>query len=286
MEKVRIFLRKMFNLIKQPQMRVLPGQLAFFFILSFIPLLVIVANIISYFGLSLNTIREAIASSLPGDIAGTMVDFVSGKGLSWNIVAFLIMALILASNGAHSIIITSNEIYKVEDKGIVKRRLKAILMTIMLVGLLFFLLVVPVCGKLIFTLVKESATNQEFVSMVYGIYNVLKYPLSIILIYFIVKVLYTIAPDQKIESHTTVIGSLFTAILWAIATSIFSFYVEKFAYYDLLYGSISNLIILFIWVYILAYIFVLGLIINASNANEKDLKAQIVKAFRNNNNNQ
>ena len=279
MEKARIFMRKAINLIKIPQMRVLPGQLAFFFILSFIPLIAIIANVVSYFGISLISIKETLASTLPGNLANNMIQYVSGTGFNFKMFIVIISTAILASNGAHSIIITSNEIYKVKDRGIVKRRMKAILMTVLLVMLLTFLLVVPVFGKTIFAIIKTN-NNQDTISFLYTMYNILKYPVSIIFIYFIVKFLYTIAPDQKVDSHTTTAGSIFTAIAWAIATSIYSFYVSKFAQYDLLYGSISNLIILFLWIYILAYIFVIGMIINASNSNEKDLKTQVLKAFK------
>ena len=51
--------------------------------------------------------------------------------------------------------------------------------------------------------------------------------------------------------------------MWMLATQIYSGWVGNFAHYDIFYGSISNIIILLMWVYILAYIFVIGLIINA-----------------------
>ena len=35
------------------------------------------------------------------------------------------------------------------------------------------------------------------------------------------------------------------------------------AHYDIFYGSISNIIILLIWFYILSYVFVIGLVMNA-----------------------
>jgi len=64
---------------------------------------------------------------------------------------------------------------------------------------------------------------------------------------------------------TTTKGALFTSLGWILSTEIFAFYVEKFARYDIFYGSISNILVLLLWVYLLAYIFVLGMVINASN---------------------
>jgi membrane protein len=76
--------------------------------------------------------------------------------------------------------------------------------------------------------------------------------------------MYVIAPDQEIPSSSTNKGAIFTAVGWILATEIFSFYLERFARYDMFFGSISNIIVLLLWVYLLSYIYVLGMVINAS----------------------
>ena len=62
------------------------------------------------------------------------------------------------------------------------------------------------------------------------------------------------APDTKIKSRETTTGAVFTTVSWIIATEIYSFYVNYFAKYNLLYGSVANLLILFLWIYLLSYI--------------------------------
>jgi len=54
-------------------------------------------------------------------------------------------------------------------------------------------------------------------------------------------------------------------------TQIYSFWIGNVAHYDIFYGSISNIIILLMWVYILAYIFTVGLIINAGIKKEESV---------------
>ena len=58
-------------------------------------------------------------------------------------------------------------------------------------------------------------------------------------------------------------GALFTTVTWMLITQIYSFWVANIAHYDIFYGSISNIIILLTWMYILAYLFVIGLVMNA-----------------------
>ena len=54
-----------------------------------------------------------------------------------------------------------------------------------------------------------------------------------------------------------------------LSTEIFAFYIETFARYNEFYGSISNILVLLLWVYILSYIFVLGMGLNAGEYNLK-----------------
>jgi len=149
---------------------------------------------------------------------------------------------------------------------IIERRLKAIAMTFVLVGLLFFLLAVIVFGDLFFTVLKEYAKNKNAVAIFYTTYNYLKLPLSLSLIYFNIKQLYLMAPDNKVSIKSIKYSSIFTTFIWIIGTQIYSIYVKFFSNYNLFYGSISNIIILMVWVYFLAYVFVLGMALSASNS--------------------
>ena len=96
------------------------------------------------------------------------------------------------------------------------------------------------------------------------IFNILKWPLTVFIIYFNIKLIYTIAPSKNIKSKETTYGALFTTIMWIISTMIFKFYLTYFARYDIIYGNLSSIIIMLVWCYFLSYIFVLGMAINAS----------------------
>ena len=98
--------------------------------------------------------------------------------------------------------------------------------------------------------------------------------LIIVVLYINIKTMYVIAPDRDIPSNSTKIGAAFTTIGWILATEIFAFYIERFARYDVFYGSISNILVLLLWVYLLAYIYVFGMIINASEYKDEVKKEQ------------
>lgn len=269
-EKSKNFMKKVFMIIKKPEMRILPGQLSFFLLLSIIPLFAIVATIASEFSLSIETLINTVNENLPMEIANFITEIIDGKNININIIIFCITAFILASNGPHSMIIGANTIYKVKDDDFLSRRIKAILMTVILVLLFIFILIVPAFGDKIISLIISIVTNEKLVKIIQISYNILKYPTSLLIIYIFIKLLYTMAPDTIIKSSETTTGAIFTTVSWIIATEIYSFYVSYFARYNLLYGSVANLLILFLWIYLLSYIFVLGMILNASSRDEFD----------------
>lgn len=269
MEQVRRYFKKAIEYVSKPEMRVLPGQLAFFIVISLIPLLALVGTIAGYLSVSTDKVMNILETVIPFELTDDILTYVSGEGLTFNIAVFFISAFLLASNGAHSMIITSNEIYKLKDSNVINRRLKAIVMTVILVLLFLFLLLVPVFGDTIFEILTANIPNKNAVLFAYNLYKLMQYPISFILIFYNIKLLYTLAPDREIKTKTTTTGTIFTTIGWILSTKLYAIYAGSFSSYNLFYGSISNILFLLMWVYILSYIFVLGMAFNAS-ATKKD----------------
>ena len=271
MEKVRKFYKKLFYIVRKPYMRVLPGQLAFFTVLSLIPLVAALGMIASCFSIPLSSISELTHKFLPTDIMNITSTSISGSGLTFNLFIFFLTSFFLASNGAHSIIITSNEIYGIKGRGFFGRRLKAVLITLILVLLILFILAVPVFGNNIFDALKSEIQDVNTIEILSTIFKIIRIPITMVLMFFVVKIIYHMAPDKKISRRGNNLVPLFTTIMWIIGTEIYSIYVRHFVKYNLFYGSISNIIILMIWVYFLSYIFVFGMAINATEEEENKI---------------
>lgn len=275
--RTKRMLKSIFNVIKKPEMRILPGQLSFFFLMSLIPLVALIGAIASSFHISLSTLEDIFAISIPVAVKEALGLFTIGKSVGVNMVVFYISAFILASNGTHSMIIASNSIYKFKDKDYLSRKLKAIMMTFILVLLLTFLLVVPVFGDFIVGLVEKALGASTSTKVINIFYQIFKYPISLMFIFISIKLLYTMAPDKKIESSTTTKGAIFTTVIWIVASEIYSIYIGVFNKYDLFYGSVANILILMLWIYILSYVFVLGMALNANTyEKEKSLIDKII----------
>lgn len=269
MNKLKIFIKKILEMSKKEEMRILPGQLAFFLVLSLVPMIMLVGYFFTTFSISLDTIISFMNSNFPKEVSDMLVPLIA-KNINANIIFFMLVAFFLASNGPHSIIVASNMLYGFGTNSYLKRRIKAIFMTILLVFLFLFTVFFTAFGGLILKTVLEFDMFNSFNGELYQIFTLAKWPLSMLLIYIFIKVLFTMAPDQRIPSRYMNSGSLFTTIGWTFITFIYSYYVSHIANYGIFYGSLSSIAVMMIWVYILAYIFVLGIAINASSYKLKE----------------
>ena len=264
-QRVKNILTKLYNIIRKPEMLILPGNLAFFLVLSVFPIIILIGLIASTFSLSLDSIVAFINENLPRQISDIITTFISGKGIDFNVGFFTVTAFVLASNGPHSIIVTSNTLYNFEQGSYLNRRIKALILTILLVLLFIFIIVVLAFGNIIVKAIFEIGILKNLSSFAYSMFVYLKWPIAFFIIFFSIKLLYTIAPDYNIPSRYVNKGAIFTTLGWILTTAIYSYYVTHFSKYDIFYGSLSNIIILMMYIYFLSYILVLGIAINSSS---------------------
>lgn len=261
--KIKEFLKNFISVLKRPEMAILPGQLAFFFVLAIVPTITLISYEATLLNLSTDTIYDFITSAFGSDIANLLLT--SSNSTDVGGFAFFFVVLVgyyLASNGPASIIVTSNTIYGEQQEGFLKRRLKAIIMTFFLVLLFIFMLIVPVFGSKIVELFQYVNLNDTVTNNVSMIFGYLQSPLFWLIMYSFIKILYTIAPNKKVKSKSVGYGALFTSIGWIIITYIYSYYINNIAHYSTFYGGLANLVILMLWVYLLAYVFTIGMALN------------------------
>lgn len=273
-EKIKGYLKKLIKILQKPEMAILPGNIAFYIILAIIPLLTIVVLFASTMNISIDLVTNFVKTMMPSQVSEVIIDVISGKGFDKSVGFFNIVAFVLASNGTYAIITTSNTLYKIKNTDWLKGRITSFILLLVIIILFVFLIVVPIFGDNILALIQSAKLFEGYTDTFIIFFNIIKWPLTLLIIYFNIKLIYTMAPSKLIQSKETTYGAVFTTIMWALATIIFKFYITYFARYDILYGNLSSIIILMVWVYFLSYIFVLGMAINVSKKEEAELLEQ------------
>ena len=257
-------LKKMFDIFMKPEMMILPGQLAFFIILAIFPMLTLIGYLGSNISLFSHAFSSMMGSVLPKGIADVMVPFFTNSHINGNIVFFMIVGFYLVSNGTNSLIITSNALFGIEHAPFLKRRIKAFFMIILLMAIFIFTVIVLAYGNIILREIIALKIFSNISKPLFMIFFLLKWPVAFICIFWMIKLIYTLAPDEQIPSKYMNSGALFTTFGWIVATGFYSIYIAKFANYTMFYGGISTVIVMMIWIYVLAYIIILGIAINVT----------------------
>ena len=271
MERIKGYFKKLLGILKKPEMAILPSNIAFNIILAIIPLLTIVVLIASYFDISIDLVSNLVSNVMPKQVSDIIIDVISGKGFDRSIGIFNVIAFLVASNGTYAIINTSNTSYKIRKRDWLKDRISSIVLLFIVIILFVFLLIVPVFGENIIDLMNNARLLSNYADEAIILFNIIKWPMTLLIIYLNIKLIYTIAPSKNIKSEETTYGAAFTTIGWTIATIIFKIYINHFARYDIIYGNLASIIIMMVWMYFLSFIFVLGMAINVSRKEEQEL---------------
>ena len=82
--------------------------------------------------------------------------------------------------------------------------------------------------------------------------------IAFLLMLVIFLLLYKFVPNTKTRWRDIWLGALLATAFFEIARTLFIFYLQHFANYQLIYGSISSFIVLLVWIYYSALILILG----------------------------
>ena len=265
-KRIKNFLKYLNFAIKRPEMEVLPGNLAFFFMMMIIPLLTILGLIISNLDVGTESVYDALVKNFPKNIADLIISISGESSSGIGIFVLLFSSLFLASNGTYSMIVTSNSIYGIKKSSYIKNKIKSIVLIFILVILFTILLFIPMFNNKIINFLGDLLHINTTSNLFVNIYHILKYPVMLILVFIFIEILYKYSSSSKIKKRT-IYGAVFSSILLIVVTFIYSFYIDNFSSFENFYGGISSILCLMIYLNLISYIFVLGMSINYARDN-------------------
>lgn len=251
----------------------LSAQLSYFLLLSLFPLLIVIFTLLAYIPVPhedmLGLIRKFAPAETMKFIEKNIKEIMSRR--NGGLLSFGIIGTIWsASNGIHAIVTAFNKAYNVkESRSFIVARGTAILLTLGMIFVFILAAVLPIFGKEIgFFLFSQLGYSTQFLKW----WNTLSWAVSALILFVMFTGLYWIAPNVKLRCRSAFPGAAFATFGWMIASLGLSFYVGNFGNYSLTYGSIGTVIVLMIWLYISAFIIIIGGEINAFYSEKKKTK--------------
>ena len=243
------------------------AQITYYLILAFFPFLLFLINLISFTPLSNEILITNFSTFLPKE-TGILVKNMVVQTLQAKSTTLLILGMIgslwAASKGIAAITKGLNKAYDiVENRNFIKLNSMALISTIGITIMIIFSFVMIVFGKpignYVFGLVGAKALFNIIWSFLrFGI------PLSMMFITF--SLIYVYVPNRKLKFNNVIVGTIFTTLGWITTSVLFSFYVNNFANYEKIYGSLGGVIALISWLYISTLIILIGGEVNSINS--------------------
>ena len=183
-----------------------------------------------------------------------------------------VTALYFATNGVGTLMQAFNDSSLIlEKRSWLKRRGIAMLLTVIISIALIIAIAIMIAGESVINYLQSHVASKSH----FWIYllTLSRWFIIVIIFFVTISVLYRYGPSHKLKWPFLSPGSILATGL-AILTSLgFTYYINHFASYNKLYGSIGTLIVVMLWLYLNSLILLIGFELNASiDLSKRNLK--------------
>lgn len=252
------FLRK----AKHDRVDAYSAQSAFYVILSFIPFVMLLLTMLQYTPLS----RVEVSNMVMGVMPDSFAEFI-GKLLSdiyTRSIALLsgtaIAAVWAAGRGVLAVTNGLNSIYDVrETRNYIVMRMRSAFYTVLfLISIIVAMLLLVFGNQLHDAILKNIPLLQQFSGFLISIRTIATISLLVLLFMAIYKLL----PNRKDSFRNQLPGAFFTAIAWSVFSYGFSIYFEYVKGMSTIYGSLTVVIMIMLWLYFCMWFIFMGAELN------------------------
>lgn len=258
-------LKRVWHQVLRDNISIIAAGCAFYALLALFPA---ITALVSIYGLIADPDLvgrqvESLHGVLPDEAIGLIATQArqvasAGSVLGWSAALALLLALWSASSGVRTLFTALDIAYEEEEKrSLLRFNLTALLFTLggifalisglgVIIGVPAVLRYLPL-GPMADLAVRLTSWGVLLLVLVLGL-----------------AVIYRFGPSRAPARWRWLTpGSLLAAALWLLASAAFSYYVANFAAYNQTYGTLGGVIILMMWLYLSAFVILLGAELNA-----------------------
>lgn len=234
---------------------------AFFLFLSLVPMLIVICTVIPYTPLTEENLVTAVTDLTP-DMVDPLVESLIAEvyDKSAGILSIAVVATIWsAAKGVLALMRGLNAINGVEENRnyLVVRGVASLYTVVMLVVMILSLFIM-VFGNQLVNLALHRIPQLEYVVSFTMNFRFL-FVWGVLTLLF--SAIYTFVPNKKLRLKEQVPGAAFSAVVWSVFSWGFSLYVGRTGSYSI-YGSLSIIVVIMIWMYFCIYIIMIGAYLN------------------------
>lgn len=256
--------KRIFDKYSNDEVTVYAAQASFFIVISFFPFIMLLLTLIQFIPniskSDLMSIMVAIMPDMLDSLVVGIIDDLYMKSPATIVSITAITALWSASRGMLSIERSLNRVYDISRKRnyILRRLICSGYTIIFVIACVASLLLLVLGNSFQRLLLRFFPVIGEVVTYIVSFRSLVA--LAILIAAF--TALYSFLPSDKQTMREQIPGAIFSAVGWMMFSFLFSVYFDHFSNYSYMYGSLTAIVLLMLWMYICICILLIGAEIN------------------------
>ena len=247
------------------------AALTYYMLFALFPLLIFISNLVGLLDLNVASITAALLPIMPDDVVYLLESYLnhitdnSSEVLLWFSLVFTVWFPMRAVKGLMDDVRLAYGLGKPAKP--VLYTIRQLVFTVVFLVFIVILFLLAILGRRFVTTVTAwLGINQvlQIPPILLNLWQYLRFALLAAIMFAVVGMLYAIAQDRKQGVKTIMPGLLLAMISWLAVSICFSVYVENFANYSVIYGTLGAVIVLLVWLYLTSFVLILGAEFNAA----------------------
>ena len=237
---------------------------AYYLFMSLVPVIMLLVSVLQYTPLTRDVVLEAVADYVPESLY-EIVDYIVTSIYNGGRVALTVSILLTlwsASACMKALLRGMDSVYDAERReDYIRFSLRACFYMVIFVFILLLSFFVMVYGGQILDMIEDSMPANHSLDFLFTLAKHLRFLIILALLALVFSLLYKWMPAKNLKYRRQLPGAVFSAVVWAAFSFIFSFYVslsDKFG----AYGYIGTIMVAMIWIFYCFYFLLLGGFIN------------------------
>ena len=234
------------------------AQSAYFFMLCMIPIILLLLTLVQYTPVTKADVMTAVMQVFPSSVDSLMISIVNQVyNQSMGIIPVtIIVALWSAGKGVLAMTSGLNCIYECpETRSYIFLRIRSTIYTVLFIIVILLLLVVSVFGNSLNIFI---STHAEFLEPLADWLIDKRALITPVVLMGFSLLIYKFLPNRKDRFVKQLPGAVFAAIGWMVISWVFSVYVDIFQGFSSMYGSLTTIVLIMLWLYFCMYSILLG----------------------------
>ena len=239
------------------------AAMSYYLLFTIFPLLIFLSSLLGVLNLDVEAVRNVLSAVLPRtilDLCETYLQYVSGTASATILGFSLVFSIYFPMRAANCLVRCVRRAYGLRrPERPIRYRLRLLVFTL-------YLIVVIVAALGLMTLGEKVLLffigHMNLPAGLLRVWDSLRFVVLALLLFATLGILYAMAQDRRQPALYIVPGALCALVAWMLLSVGFSFYVENFANYSVIYGTLGAVIVLLIWLFLSAATLIMGAEVN------------------------